>query len=124
MSVAPDKAKAQDDPRTMLAEDRTVLAAERTFAAWLRTGLAFLAAGLAVRRLLGDTLPGWAARLLASALLLCAVASFAAAAWRDGRVRARLRSPDIRLLPRVVTLGVVVLLIAMAAPSVVLVWLR
>ena len=111
---------AQD--RTTFAEDRTVLAAERTFAAWLRTGLAFLASGLAAPRFLHDVMGSLELRALATLLLGCAVACFAAAAWRDTRVRLRLPAPHIRLLPRAFTLGIAGLLILMSIPAVVLEW--
>lgn len=110
--------------RTTLAEDRTVLAAERTFAAWLRTGLAFLAAGLAAERVLHDVLQIWEVRVLATTLMLCAVVSFAAGAWRDARVRRQLPAPDIHLLPRVLTLGISLLLILISLPAALRVWLR
>lgn len=110
--------------RRTLAEDRTVLAAERTFAAWLRTGLAFLAAGLAAERVLYDATQSWQVRLLATVLIVCAVASFAAGAWRDVRVRQRLPAPDIHLLPRALTLGISLLLILISLPAALRIWLR
>lgn len=107
----------------MLAEDRTVLAAERTFASWLRTGLAFLASGLAAQHVLYDP-QSWEVRVLATVMLVCAVASFAAGAWRDAMIRIRLPNPDIRLLPRILTFGVSLLLIAVSIPAALLVWRR
>ena len=109
--------------RTMLAEDRTVLAAERTFAAWLRTGLAFLATGLAAQRFLHEVLPDWQLRVLAFVLIACALACFAACAWRDWRVRSRLSEAEIRLLPRALKLGVTLLLIAVSLLAAVALWL-
>ena len=120
MSAEPNR---QGESRTSLAEDRTVLAGERTFAAWLRTGLAFLATGLAARRLLNGDLPDWQLRVLAFALTACAVACFGASAWRDWRMRARLPRPGIRLLPRALTLGLSLLLIAMSLLAGVSLWL-
>lgn len=109
--------------RTMLAEDRTVLAAERTFASWLRTGLAFLATGLAAQRFLHEVLPKWELRVLAFTLIACALACFAACAWRDWRVRSRLSEAEIRLLPRALTLGIALLLIAVSLLAAVALWL-
>lgn len=114
---------AAADRNTRLAEDRTVLAAERTFAAWLRTGLAFLGSGLAAQRFLREVLPDWELRVLALTLILCALASFATAAWRDRRVRLRLPAPEIRLLPTALTLGVALLLFAVSALAAIALWL-
>ena len=111
------------DRRTRLAEDRTVLAAERTFAAWLRTGLAFLATGLAAQRFLHEVLPMWELRVLAFVLIACALACFAACAWRDWQVRSRLREAEIRLLPLPLTLGVALLLIAASLLAAAVLWL-
>lgn len=110
------------DRRTRLAEDRTVLAAERTYAAWLRTGLAFLAAGLAAERLLGRMMETWQLRALTAVLILCGILCFAAAGWRDMKVRGQLPSPDISLLPRAITMGLAILLAAVSIPAIFLVW--
>lgn len=109
--------------RTDLAEDRMVLAAERTFASWLRTGLAFLASGLAAQRFLHDVLQSWQVRLLATVLVACAVTCFATGGWRDGQVRARLPQAGLPMLPRVLTLGISVLLVLVALPILVVIWL-
>lgn len=109
--------------RTTLAEDRTVLAAERTFAAWLRTGLAFLATGLAAQRFLREVLPGWQLRTLSIVLIICALSSFATAAWRDWRVRKRLPQPEIRLLPRFLTSGIALLLCGASLLAGIALWL-
>ncbi|MEO8714101.1 MAG: DUF202 domain-containing protein [Acetobacteraceae bacterium] len=111
------------DPRVSLAEDRTALAAERTFAAWLRTGLAFLGAGLVAQRFLREVLPDWELRVLSLTLIVCALASFAAAGWRDHRVRLRLGTPEIGLLPRAVALGASVLLFAVSMLAAIALWL-
>jgi len=111
------------EQRTRLAEDRTVLAAERTYASWLRTGLAFLASGLAAQRVLHDVLPSLQLRVLATVLILCAVAAFGAATWRDATVRGRLPEPDISLLPRALTAGLAVLLVLVCLPAAITVWL-
>lgn len=99
-----------------------MLAAERTFAAWLRTGLAFLGGGLAAEQFLAGRVGAWPLRLLAATLLLCALASFSAAGWRDYRVRKRIAQPHIRLLPRLVTLGLSVTLAAVAALAAIALW--
>ena len=101
-----------------------MLAAERTFAAWLRTGLAFLGGGLAMEQFLAGRFGAWPLRMLASTLLLGALASFAAAGWRDHRVRRRIPQPDIQLLPRVVTLGFSVVLGAVAGLAAIALWAR
>lgn len=101
------------DLRGSLAEDRTILAAERTYAAWLRTGLAFLGSGLVAQRFLIETLRSWQIRVIVFALLTCALASFAAAGWRDWRVRRRLPVAKVHLLPRWVTLAISGLLVAL-----------
>lgn len=100
-----------------------MLAAERTFAAWLRTGLAFLGGGLAAQRFLADESGSWPLRLLAFTLILCGLASFATAGWRDLRVRRRLAQPDISLLPRIMTLGLSVVLTLVAALAAAAMWL-
>ncbi len=105
------------------AEDRTVLAAERTFAAWLRTGLAFLSVGLALQRVLRGEWPQWELRLSGSALIACALASFAAAGWRDRHLRSRLPQPDVRLLPAALTGALALLLAAISILSGVTLWL-
>ncbi|GLS45686.1 DUF202 domain-containing protein [Methylobacterium brachythecii] len=113
---------APDDPRVKLAEDRTVLAAERTYASWLRTGLAFLGVGLAAQRFLREVLPAWPLRVLALALFACALACFVAAAWRDGAIRTRLNQAQIHLMPRALTLGVAILLIAISGLAAIVLW--
>ncbi len=105
------------------AEDRTILAAERTFAAWLRTGLAFLSVGLAMQRFLREDFPSWALRLAGTALIVCAIASFAAAGWRDRRTRRHLPQPDVRLLPVFLTRGMALLLVAVSLLSGAALWL-
>ncbi|TXN22877.1 DUF202 domain-containing protein [Methylobacterium sp. WL9] len=105
---------APDDPRVKLAEDRTVLAAERTFAAWLRTGLAFLGGGLAAQRFLREVLAVWPLKVLSLTLIVCALASFAGAAWRDRAIRTRLAQAEIPMMPRVLTVGIAILLIAIS----------
>ncbi len=111
-----------DDPRVRLAEDRTVLAAERTYAAWLRTGLAFLSVGLAAQRFLSEVLPGWPLRIMALALVACAFGCFCAAAWRDHAVRRSLASAPMRMMPRALTLGIALLLSAVASLAAVTLW--
>ena len=105
-----------------LAEDRTILAAERTFASWLRTGLAFLSVGLGLQRFLRDQFPSWELRLIGAVLVLCAAASFAAAAWRDRRTRLRLPEPEIHLLPGSLSLGVASVLVAVSLLAEVAIW--
>ena len=112
------------DRRTILAEDRTVLAAERTYAAWLRTGLAFLVSGLAAQRLLGDQMGRLELRVLATVMIVCAVASFAAGGWRDARLRVRLPKPAVQMLPRMLPLGISTLLIVVSVVVAALIWLR
>lgn len=104
-----------DDPRVRLAEDRTVLAAERTYASWLRTGLAFLSVGLAAQRFLAEVLPGWPLRVMALALVVCSLGCFCAAAWRDHTVRRRLVEAQVGMMPRALTLGIALLLSAVAS---------
>lgn len=113
---------APDDPRLGLAEDRTVLAAERTYASWLRTGLAFLSVGLAAQRFLAESLPGWPLRIMAMALVVCALGCFCAAAWRDHTVRRRLAAAQVRMMPRALTLGIALLLTAVASLAAVTLW--
>ncbi len=113
---------APDDPRVKLAEDRTVLAAERTYASWLRTGLAFLGVGLAAQRFLREVLPAWPLRALALALIACALACFAAAAWRDRAIRASLHRTQVKMMPRALTLGVALLLIAISGLAAAVLW--
>ncbi|MGT2478161.1 YidH family protein [Methylobacterium oryzae CBMB20] len=97
-----------------LAEDRTVLAAERTFVAWLRTGLAFLGIGLAAQRFLREVLAVWPLKVLSLTLIACALTSFAGAVWRDRAIRARLAHSEIPMMPRLLTIGIAALLIAIA----------
>ena len=110
----PAKPVPPDDPRVRLAEDRTVLAAERTFVAWLRTGLAFLGVGLAAQRFLREVLAVWPLKVLSLTLIGCALASFAGAVWRDRAIRARLAHAEIPMMPRILTVGIVALLIAIS----------
>ena len=105
---------APDDPRVKLAEDRTVLAAERTFVAWLRTGLAFLGGGLAAQRFLREVLAVWPLKVLSLTLIACALASFAAAVWRDRSIRGRLAHAEVAMMPKALTVGIAVLLIAIS----------
>ena len=110
----PAKPVSADDPRVKLAEDRTVLAAERTFVAWLRTGLAFLGVGLAAQRFLREVLTLLPPKVLTLTLIACALASFAGAAWRDQAIRARLAHAEISMMPRILTVGIATLLIAIS----------
>ena len=74
--------KSGGEQRTDLAADRNTFAAERTYAAWVRTGLTALAAGVAVEKLLGDGVPVWSVRLVASVLIVFSVFAFTAGVWR------------------------------------------
>ena len=111
-----------ENPQVRLAEDRTVLAAERTYASWLRTGLSFLAVGLAAQRFLREVLPGSPLFLVSFTLIFCAIVCFGAAAWRDAEVRRRLGRAEVRLLPRFVTLGLPVMLLAMSTVAAAFLW--
>ena len=113
---------ARGPDQVTLAEDRTILAAERTFASWLRTGLAFLSVGLGLQRFLRDQFPSWELRLIGAVLVLCAAASFAAAAWRDRRTRLRLPEQEIHLLPGFLSLGVASVLVAVSLLAEVAIW--
>ncbi len=106
----PAKPVPPDDPRVRLAEDRTVLAAERTFVAWLRTGLAFLGVGLAAQRFLREVLAVWPPKVLSLTL----IASFSGAVWRDRAIRARLAHAEIPMMPRLLTVGIAALPIAIS----------
>lgn len=110
----PSKHARADDPRVKLAEDRTVLAAERTFVAWLRTGLAFLGVGLAAQRFLREVLALWPLKVLSQTLIACTLASFAAAAWRDRAIWARLAHAEVPMMPHMLTVGIATLLIAIS----------
>ena len=111
-----------DDPRVRLAEDRTVLAAERTYASWLRTGLAFLGAGLAAQHFLAGSAPGWSLRLLALALIVCGFGCFGLAAWRDHTLRRHLATAQVPMTPRIVTLGIALVLSAVSGLAAVTLW--
>lgn len=105
-----------------LAEDRTVLAAERTYASWLRTGLSFLTVGLAAQRFLREEMPGSPLFVLSFTLIFCAVTCFAAAGWRDIDTRRRLGRTKVRLLPKLLALGLPAGLCVMSAISAAYLW--
>ncbi len=102
-----------DDPRVRLAEDRTVLAAERTswrgFAPGSRSRRR-----LAAQRFLREVLAVWPLKVLSLTLIGCALASFAGAVWRDRAIRARLAHSEIPMMPRLLTVGIAALLIAIS----------
>ena len=52
--------------------------------------------------------------MLSLTLIACALASFAGAAWRDRAIRARLAHAEIPMMPRILTVGIVALLIAIS----------
>lgn len=93
-----------------------MLAAERTYASWLRTGLSFLVVGLAAQRFLREVLPGSPLLMISFAMILCAVVCFGSAAWRDAEVRRRLGTrAEVRLLPRLIAVGLPAFLILASA---------
>ncbi|HET6522249.1 MAG TPA: DUF202 domain-containing protein [Geminicoccaceae bacterium] len=100
------------EERTEFAEDRTALANERTYSAWLRTGLAALAVGLGAARLLGEAMPGWAVKLMATALIALGVIIFAVALWRYTHLGRRLERSEVKATPTPLAVG-------MSAPAVV-----
>lgn len=111
------------EDRTAYAQDRTVLANERTYSAWLRTGLAALAVGIGAARLLGETVPGWAVRLMATALIALGVIIFAVALWRYTHLGRRLRRSEVNAAPTALVVGMSALAIVASCVALFAVWL-
>jgi putative membrane protein len=105
------------DRRTVLATDRTYLASERTYAAWVRTALAALASGIGARAVMHDILAQWAAKVIASVLVLFAAFCLVAAVWRQLQGITPPPHPDIRPIPNalLVPTNAVLLLVVIAA---------
>jgi putative membrane protein len=108
---------ADADRRTVLATDRTYLASERTYAAWMRTALAALASGIGARAVMHDILPGIAAKVIASILVLFAALCVIAAVWRQLQGVSPPPHPDIRPIPNAVLIptNAVLMLVVIAA---------
>ena len=111
------------EERTEEAADRTVLANERTYTAWVRTGLAALVAGLAALRFMGETLPGWALKLVAVALMLYGLFCFAAAVWRYRHTGGVLAKADVRQIAAPALVLATALLAIAAVVALVGMWL-
>lgn len=71
-----DSRRKWAEDRTDWAEDRTIMANERTFAGWMRTGMAAIAVAIALRAVFGAAEPTWAAKAVATAFILAALAAF------------------------------------------------
>ncbi|XYD11968.1 hypothetical protein R1A27_32965 (plasmid) [Methylobacterium sp. NMS12] len=74
-----------------------------------------LGVGFAAQRFLTEALPGWPLRA-------GALGYFCAAGWRDHTVRRRLATAEVRLMPRALTLGLALLLAAVAALAAATLW--
>ncbi len=101
------------EERTEYAEDRTALANERTYSAWLRTGLTALAAGLGFERFLVGIMPGWAIRVVATALIVLAALCFAVAAWRYTHLGEKLPRARVPAVPAWAVVTASALMVAM-----------
>lgn len=109
------------EERTDLAEDRTIMAMERTFAGWMRTAFAAIGIGLAFRAVFGEFEPPWLARAIATAFILLGAVVAYTAERRASATFDRLtshevdtpRGPGIRWLGRGVSVGAVLLAIAL-----------
>jgi len=97
---------------------RFSLANERTFLAWIRTALALLAGGIAVVQVVPTFSIGWARHALGIALILLAIviAATSYARW-ERRERAMRNAEPLppSLLPRIVGLGIAVIMIGSLA---------
>lgn len=111
---------AQD--RTDLAEDRTLLASERTYASWLRTGMACVAVGLGFRWMLREFQPAWAAKLVATAFVVAAVAIILFAAQRWLQMGRKLHQHRVNPLDRRRMVGVTALVVCASVALAVMVW--
>ena len=80
----------------------------------VRALIAFLGVGLAAQRFLREVLAVWPLKVLSLTLIACALASFAGAVWRDRAIRARLAHAEIPMMPRLLTVGIAALLIAIS----------
>jgi len=97
---------------------RFSLANERTFLAWIRTALALLAGGIAVVQIVPSFSTGWARHVLGIALIVLAIliAATSYARWerRERAIREGGPLPP-SLLPRLVGLGIAVVMISALA---------
>jgi len=124
MATEPD----DDDPGTdgahaEYALDRTVLANERTYTAWIRTGLTALAAGVAIERFMADVMPRWGIRTIAVVLIVFSGVAFYVAAWRYTHLGLKLGRADVKRVPRLVTSGASLILVACAVIALAGLWL-
>ncbi len=110
----PAKPVPPDDPRVRLAEDRDGSSGRTHLRGVASHGLAFLGVGLAAQRFLREVLAVWPLKVLSLTLIGCALASFAGAVWRDRAIRARLAHSEIPMMPRLLTVGIAALLIAIS----------
>jgi putative membrane protein len=97
---------------------RFSLANERTFLAWIRTALALLAGGVAVVQLVPTFSIGWARHALGIALIVLAILIAATSYTRwERRERAMRHNAPLppSLLPRLVGLGIAVVMAASLA---------
>ena len=120
--AAEDRTELAED-RTAYAQDRTVLANERTYSAWLRTGFAALAVGIGAARLLGEAMPGWAGRLMATALIALSVIVVAVALWRYTHLGRRLTRAEVEATPTPLAFGMSALAIVASCVALFAVWL-
>ncbi|MBL7493418.1 DUF202 domain-containing protein [Frankia sp. AgB1.9] len=97
---------------------RFSLANERTFLAWIRTALALLAGGIAVVQIVPSFSIGWARHILGIALIVLAIliAATSYTRWerRERAIREGAPLPP-SLLPRLVGLGISVVMISAMA---------
>jgi putative membrane protein len=97
---------------------RFSLANERTFLAWIRTALALLAGGIAVVQIVPSFSIGWARHILGIALIVLAIliAATSYTRWERRERAIREGSPlPPSLLPRLVGLGISVVMISAMA---------
>jgi inner membrane protein YidH len=115
--------KDSAERRTELAADRNVFAAERTYAAWVRTGLAALASGVGAKAAPKDVIPEYIVVAAGTVLALFSAFCFFAGIWREFfSAGPPPPQPDIKVLPRLVLIGVNSFLILVALAAVFGIW--
>ncbi len=110
------------EERTEWANRRTLLAKERTYAGWVRTSLSAIAVGFAAARLLPDLEPRWLVSAASLALISLGVGALGTGFWSYRQTLRELEQQGVRGLPLWVTAGFTLLLAAVAAAAMVLVF--
>jgi putative membrane protein len=101
--------------RTDSAQQRTLLAVERTVSAWIRTGIAAMAAGVGIAWLLSAVQPTWITRTIGVLPVLAGGGAYGAGLWRYVQASDAMESRGLEMMPKEVTVGLIVALVLSAA---------